>query len=318
MNVRYVIVLCCLFFGVENLKAADTINSESVRALFPFKTLTEQQKQLVFVPCEPGMHVGACRRYWDTPMMSYFSKNVQNADRVLEIGCAMGALSFQLCAEKSDSTIVAIDFNELALNSAAEEQRRLIISGEQQFRRIQFVHTDFGKQFFFERAYNFDRISFFNVAHFMTPSELNAAFCNIRNCLTENGVLYFSMVSMIASVKADLQFMECYKNALIQRDVNYPGYVYGTSNDPLDDRLTFTYEFAEMLTDIPFAYQDIDDKKVLFLGDKETIKRMMLSNGLKPMHMFYSSAKKEKHFESISDALEEASDFTLNIVAKLR
>ncbi|MDP3372556.1 MAG: class I SAM-dependent methyltransferase [Candidatus Paracaedibacteraceae bacterium] len=321
MNAKYLIVLFCLFAGAENLESADKIRDEndieSVRALFPFKTLTEQQKQLALVPCKPEMHVGAYRRYWDTPMLQYFSNQIQDFDNVLEIGCAIGDLSYRLFDEKKDKVdILAIDFNESALSHALAKQKQLISSGKKQYEHIQFIHTNFGKQFFFERAHNFDHVSFFSVAHFMTPNELNTAFCNIRNCLTEKGVLYFSMVAMVASVKNDSEFMKHYTDGDIYRNVNYPGYVYGTAKDS-SDMFTYTYQFAEKLKDIPFAYQNIEGKKVLFLGDKKTIKHMMNLNGLKPIHMFYSSAKKEKHFESMTDALNVASDFTLNIVAKL-
>ncbi|MBA4249592.1 MAG: hypothetical protein C0432_02345 [Candidatus Puniceispirillum sp.] len=292
-------------------------NLETIHRIFPFKELTAEAKQLAYVPCPDRIHLGAYRYYWDVPSMQYFSNQVKDGQTVLEIGCATGKLSFQLCREKPNARIIALDFNIVGIDEALHEQSLLTSSDNLQFHNITFECYDFSKQFFYNRTYNFDHISFFNVAHLFTPHQLHTAFCNIRNCLTADGTLYFSMVAMIASVKNDNTFMKKYTDALTGRHIKYPGYVYGTSTDLSGDQSSFTYDFAENMKNIPFPYQDVENKKTLFLGDHKTIKQMMEAHQLKPKFMFYSSARCKKHFIKIEDAMKEAGDFTLHIIAQL-
>lgn len=293
------------------------IDIETIYSTFSFKDLTEEEKRLAIVPSSEGMHVGVYRFYWDVPSMQYFSNQVKNDQNVLEIGCATGQLTFQLCKEKPKSKIVAIDFNSVAINYALAEQREHIIDECHHFKNITFLTSDFGQQFFFERDYNFDHISFFNVAHFLTPQQLNTSFCNIRNCLAQKGFLYFSTVAMIQSVKNDELFMKKYRDAIKKNNIQYPGYVYGTSSDLSNEQNSFKYSFAEKLTGIPLPFQNIENKKTLFLGDAHTIQRMMINNGIQPVFTFYSSARLKKHYIHLAEALIDTGDFTLHIIAKL-
>ncbi len=295
----------------------DEQNLKFIHETFPFKELTAEEKQLAYVPCPDGIHLGAYRYYWDVPSMQYFSNQVKDGQNILEIGCATGKLSFQLCREKPKARIIALDFNIKGIDEALDGQRILVALNIHQFRHITFECYDFSKQFFYSRDYNFDHISFFNAAHLLTPHQLHTAFCNIRNCLTDEGTLYFSMVAMISSVKNDTTFMDKYTNALTKRDIQYPGYVYGTSTDLSGKQNSFAYDFAEKMTSIPFPYQNIKNEKTLFLGDIQTIKRMMKDHQIKPKFMFYSSARLQKHFINIEDAMKETGDITLHIIAQL-
>jgi cyclopropane fatty-acyl-phospholipid synthase-like methyltransferase len=73
---------------------------------------------------------------------------VQPADRLLEIGCGLGAAVSLICESLSDGTITAIDRSPSAIAQASRRNLAHVEAGKAEFKAVALADADFGGAWF--------------------------------------------------------------------------------------------------------------------------------------------------------------------------
>jgi protein-L-isoaspartate O-methyltransferase len=265
----------------------------------------------VKVPTDEGQDVGFNKNTFST-LMHYLFRSIQTGENILEVGAGSGYTSARLLLTNA-AQVHTLELSRPAAKAAGDvfkSYKTLCPSGKVFMKdRLKMKVGNIVNETFTEPRY--DSILFFNVLHYMNPTDVNAALHTVKSGLKPNGRIVISVNTPYGPVAKE------YVRAKNEHSL-FPGYIsYNVRNNAMQD--------IQLLPDTD-SFSPVNNKAInastkqycFHFFDKTTMERLLTENGYAVETIYYESSQAIVTAD-ITDEQLIASDrpFCLQVIARL-